>query len=79
MIARSNAWTVGLAGAAGRPNGVTDAPAGLHGPTPSAVTTATSQLYVVPLATPSMVVFGSSDSPSSDSIQSPSPARQRTR
>src|SRR5215210_6533791 len=71
------AWTVGLPGGAGRPSGVTELDAGVHSPCPDGPIAATSHSYSVPFVSPETVAVGSRDTPSADSIHSPSPARQR--
>jgi len=53
--------------------------AAVHAPSDDAPTAATSHWYAVPFVSPSTVALVSSDTPSFDSIQSPSPARQRIR
>ena len=58
--------------------GTTIDAAAIHGPTVVPITAATSQVYAVPLVRPLTTVVRSSDTPSVDSIGSPSPARQRT-
>ena len=82
MTLTRSAWfeasTEGLLGGWGRPIGVTVPLAGVHGPTDVAPTAATSHWYVFPLVSPSTTAVRASETPSFDSIQSPSPVRQRT-
>ena len=74
--ARSSASTEGFRGAAGRPIGVAVVTAAVHAPSDALPTAATSHWYAVPFVSPSTVAVVSSDTPSFDSIQSPSAARQ---
>ena len=74
-----SAATDGLAGAAGRPVGVTVAAAAVHGPSELGPIAATSHWYSVPLVSPSTTVVRSSETPSVDSIAvAAGRGRQRT-
>src|SRR3954469_593700 len=74
-----SASTLGFAGAAGLPIGVTVPCAGGNGPSPAAVPGATSHWWAVPDVSPVTPRAAASDGPSVDMIQSPlSPARHRT-
>ena len=70
----SSAVTAGFPGAGGGPTGMAIELAAFHGPTVVPLTTATSQMYGLPLVRPVTTVVRSSDTPSVDSIGGASPA-----
>ena len=61
-----SATTLGMPGAAGRPNGVTTALAGVQAPAVAPPRAATSQRYSLPFRRPVTTARGSADTPSVD-------------